>query len=97
MLGVNTLIGFLSLSANCTASLIIISISLDKRPLSMVMMIFSFACRFVLGTYIQNSTGIKHDGDLTLGLATRCWRDSSQLELAQQVFILRHGSFTFET
>ena len=57
----------------------------------MVMMIFSFACRFVLGTYIQNSTGIKHDGDLTLGLATRCWRVSSQLELAHQVFILRHG------
>ena len=98
MLGVNTLLDLLVLISELLSLFDHpLDLFLDKRPLSMVMVIFPFACRFVLGTHIQNFIGINHDGDLHLKLATMCWRDSSQLELAQQVFVLRHGSFTLET
>ena len=97
-MGVNTLLDLLALISELL-SLIDhpLHLFLDKRPLSMVMVIFHFASRFVLSTRIQNFYWNQSDGDLNLRLATRCWRDSSQLALAQQVFVLRHGSLTHET
>ena len=66
-LGVNTLLDLLALISELL-SLIDhpLHLFLDKQPLSMVMVIIHFACRFVLNTHIQNLIGINHDGDLNL-------------------------------
>ena len=57
-LGVNTLLDLLALISELRSLLDHpLHLFLDKWPLSMVMVIFYFACRFVLITHIQNLNG----------------------------------------
>uniref|UniRef100_A0A914MTA7 Uncharacterized protein n=1 Tax=Meloidogyne incognita TaxID=6306 RepID=A0A914MTA7_MELIC len=51
--------------------------------------------RLVLGRNIQNSVGVNVKSDFDLRNTTRSRRNSTQLELAQQVVVLCHSAFTF--
>merc|ERR1719278_1804523 len=46
------------------------------------------------GAHVHNSVGVNVEGDLNLRHAARCWWDSSQLELSQELVVLGHLSLT---
>ena len=50
----------------------------------------------VRGAHVQDAIGIDVVGDLNLWHTTRGWGDAIQVELAQQVVVLGHGSLTLE-
>merc|ERR1719452_173385 len=50
----------------------------------------------VLGTHNQDTIGIDLESNLNLRNTSGCWRNSSDVELAQLVVVLGHGSFTLE-
>ncbi|EJY57529.1 AAEL016995-PA [Aedes aegypti] len=52
--------------------------------------------RLLEGSHIQDTVGIDIEGDLNLGYTAGSWWDSGQFELAEQVVVLGHGTFTFE-
>merc|ERR1719203_853256 len=54
------------------------------------------ACRFVLRRHIQNTIGIDVERHLDLGNAAWCGWDTIQVELAEQIVVLRHGPLAFE-
>ena len=62
--------------------------SLERRPLSLVMVIL-LACRWPFhGGDVQDSVGVKVEGDLDLGNTTGGRGNASELELAEQVVVL---------
>merc|ERR1719359_1799476 len=88
----------LASSANCSASRTMRSMSsLERRPLSLVMVMLAFFARgtLVLGRDVQHTIGIDIECDLDLRHATRGRRDPSELELAEHVVVLGAGSLAF--
>merc|ERR1719440_463597 len=56
--------------------------------------LLTLACALVLGTNVQDTVGVNLEGHLDLRLATGSRRDSTKLELAQEVVVLGHWSLT---
>merc|ERR1719410_260684 len=50
----------------------------------------------ILGRHIEDTVGINVEGDLDLRHTARCWRNAIQVELAEQVVILGHGTLALE-
>jgi len=55
-----------------------------------------FASGFVTGRDVEDTVGIDVEGDLDLGDTSWGWGDLGEVELAEDVVVLGHGSFTFE-
>merc|ERR1711977_446349 len=71
--------------------------SLERRPLSLVMVIFFILARsFVHGRYVQDTISINIESDFDLGSSTRSWRNTFKVEFTEEIVILCHGSFSFE-
>eukprot|EP00094_Tigriopus_californicus_P011891 TCALIF_11486-PA protein Name:"Similar to YAL004W Putative uncharacterized protein YAL004W (Saccharomyces cerevisiae (strain ATCC 204508 / S288c))" AED:0.44 eAED:0.44 QI:0/0/0/0.4/1/1/5/0/281 len=51
---------------------------------------------FVHGRHVQDPVGINVEGDLNLWHASRRWRDSGEVEPAQKMIILGHGSLALK-
>ena len=56
--------------------------------------LFLLAGRLVDGRNVEDAIGVDVEGDLDLWNATRSWRNAGQIELAEQVVVPGHGSFT---
>lgn len=55
-----------------------------------------FASGLVTGRDVEDTVGIDVEGDLDLGDTSWGWGDLGEIELAEDVVVLGHGSFTFE-
>merc|ERR550534_1371800 len=55
-----------------------------------------FASGLVTGRDVEDTVGIDVEGDLDLGNTSWSWGDLGEIELAEDVVVLGHGSFTFE-
>jgi len=55
-----------------------------------------FASGLVTGRDVEDTVSIDVEGDLDLGNTSWSWGDLGEIELAEDVVVLGHGSFTFE-
>ena len=50
--------------------------------------------RLLGGGHVEDTVGVNVEGHLDLGHATGCGGDAGQLELAEEVVVLGHGTFS---
>ncbi len=55
--------------------------------------VLALAGGLVEGANVEDAVGIDVEGDLNLGHSTRCWRNAGQVEAADGLVVVGHGTF----
>ncbi len=75
---------------------VILYLKLHKPNLGKNLPIRNYTCRFIHSGHIEDTIGVNVKSNLNLWHTPGCWGNTGQLELAQKVVVLGHGTLTLK-